>query len=298
MEYMRAFSHFLFPCGGKLNSSTLLYLLHHLFSPFYLFREGSSSLPQFLVDIIRKNDGEVNCGVHVNGLIKDGGRISGVEATLESVQEQITAGAVIINSFAGMRDDGHTSQWKQTGAASKGTPQVLPFSLLLGVEEAALPEPLGPLALAQLNEAIPQIAGGVVRVSLSPPRAEDWAPENERTLKATLFLKREEERDLDSRDLAALTQLTLESLTAVIPFLRSHITFMRVFTPDDYMRLCSLEHGALAAGSYRPGLQGKRQAAIISPTEGLYLVGASSIGEFGTLAAVRSGLRTAEALSG
>ncbi len=283
------------PSRPRVKLVEMINALYYAFNPFYLFAGGSSSLSDFIADAIKKNGGEVNYGAKVESLLRDRGRVVGVTATMESVRENITARAVLLNCVPRVHNGDLLKKREIVRSVGRKPLRVSPFSLLLGIDRRALPEPLSPIAVARLNGINMKGVGSAVYLSLSPPWDNGFAPAGERTLKATLFLSGMDDQEGETKALAGLTSALVEALTEVIPHLRNHVTFMKALTPKDYQQLCGREKGSLLLRNQGLSLYSRRRN-FVKPARGLRMVGADSQGELGALAAVRSGLSAANDL--
>ncbi len=289
-QCLRVLSHFYAPHVDRLNYTAILGALRCLPSPFYRFSGGSSAMPEFIADTIRARGGEVNCGARVEKLLWNGKRAAGVSASIQSVKADITARRVILNGISSRGNSSLLSSREIIRILGKESSTVSPFSLLLGVKGEAIPEQLSSVAYTPLSGKGPLLDGNIVRISLSPKNVSGWAPEGERTLRATLFLRRTGDGGIEREMYHKLTQSLLQSLTEIIPYLRNHITYMKTLTPGDYQQLCGRDQSLYH-------LRRARKRVVAAGSSGIYPVGAECTAGFGAPAAIRSGLFMGEALS-
>lgn len=178
---------------------------------------------------------------------------------------------------------------KKMGAA------LVPFSVLLGVDEKVIPEPMGEHAIMLRDyEYLPE-GDNVIFVSVSPSWDKSRAPDGKRSITATYFIPEDKsskinwemEKDKKKEEMI----LFLEQL---MPFISDFVDCAYTLTPEDYQHISLRNNGIIRPFNNYSNIYGFNGLPFNTPLKKLLIVGDNAFPGPGIAHTAKSGIRAAE----
>lgn len=266
----------------------------------YTFRGGGRGFAKFLAERVRAFGGSIVYGAGIDELLLKGSRVMGVRARLEGSPVTLTAEHTVANLSLEFLLTHLLREAPQLGRLKKrflqGRRRWVTASMLLGVDDAVIPDPMANQALLIPDETLAPAGENLIFLSVNPAWDDSRAPAGKRSLSVTTYLASPQNGidNLPSVD-EAFCQRLLRRLGRVLPFLSSAIDYRALLQPSDYLEatlrpaddLVRLE-GLLQ----EPGLSG---LPLHLGLKNLLLVGSDSYLGPSCAASVMSGWLAAEA---
>ncbi len=273
----------------------------------YGIRGGAGTLAGILEKQLTRYGGKLACNSFVEEIILKGGRACGVRVRTENSvnetcsgrSESIGAKWVIANTSLSnignnlIKKKRKKSQFlkiaKRTGCC------LVPFSVLLGVDERVIPEQMGEHAIMLRDYELPPEGNNVISISLGPSWDETRTPQGKRCITATYFMPAGESAKIDwERERGNKTEEMISFLEQLLPFISGFIDCSYGITPDDYRRITLRSSGIAKAGNSRSNGYGFNRASFKTPVRRLFIVGDDAFPFFGVAHTAKSGVITAE----
>jgi phytoene dehydrogenase-like protein len=193
-----------------------------------------------LADRVRAFGGSVIYKADIEEILFKGSRAVGVQARLDGGSSTLTADTVVVNlgyevlfNHLIKEPRGLGRLRKELGSASR---RWLAASLLLGVEDAVIPEPLAGQAIVIPDETQEPAGENLILLTVSPAWDEGRAPLGKRALTVTTYLPAPNGglTDLPHIDEAFVERLQ-RRLGRILPFLSTSIDLREIFQPEHYL---------------------------------------------------------------
>ena len=205
----------------------------------YAIRGGVQGLAKFIAERLRAYGGSITYGVADDKIMFKGSRAVGVKARVEGASVTLTTDVVVVNlGYEYMLDQllGNDRNFGRIRKRfSQGVQPWVASSLLLGVDQAIIPEPMANQAVLIPDETQDPAGENLVLLSVNPKWDTSRAPAGKRALTVTTYLP---SSDGGIDNLPAMNeeyvQRLLRRLERTLPFLSTAIDFQEVLQPTHF----------------------------------------------------------------
>ncbi|MFV1951415.1 MAG: phytoene desaturase family protein [Nitrospinota bacterium] len=259
---------------------------------------------QFIADAmersIRGSKGEIIYHARVEEILtRKGGCVFGVRARHKDISIEIFSRTVISNTptFNLMRTSISKIRYKRM---IKNLQQGwVPFSILLGVDEKVIPEPMREHVLMMRDYNLPPYGDNLIFISVNAAWDKTRAPEGKRCITASILLPSDIMKSSNIKSvLKEKGKEMIQYLEQVIPFLSDHIECVIDVDPLTYQSFTMREDGKMGMIKGGANMYGFSGLSNISPSRQLFLVGDTTYPGHSAAATVKSGMKTADLITG
>lgn len=203
-----------------------------------------------LIDILEKQfvgyGGKIICNSAVEEIILKKGKACGVRVRHENSVSEISSrwvvsdASILHTESKLIREERKKKQLAKIDRRARHG--IAPFSVMLGVDEKVIPEPMGEYAIMMRDYDLPAKGDNIISISVNPAGDETGAPHGKRSITATYFIPVDESLKINwEKERGHKIEEVINFLEQVIPFVSEFIDCVYSFTPDDYQH---------ATGSY------------------------------------------------
>ena len=265
----------------------------------YYIGGGAQFIANELERSIRQSRGEIIYQASVEEILtRKGGYAFGVRARHKDIPIEIFSRTVISNVpiFNLIRKNISKIRYKRM---NKNLEQRwVPFSILLGVDEKVIPEPMREHVLMMRDYNLPPYGDNLIFISVNPAWDKTRAPEGKRCITASIFLPSGIMKSSNGRKvLKDKGEEMIVYLEQIIPFLADHIECVIHIDPLTYQKFTMREQGKMGMIKGGAKMYGFSGVSNISPSRQLFLVGDTTYPGHSAAATVKSGIRTADLIT-
>ncbi|MEK6590403.1 MAG: NAD(P)/FAD-dependent oxidoreductase [Nitrospinota bacterium] len=168
---------------------------------------------------------------------------------------------------------------------------LVPFSVLLGVDEKVIPELMGEYVVMMRDYESPPEGNNVIFISASPLWDETRAPLGKRSITATYFIPANISANINwEKERENKKEEMINFLEQLIPFISEFIDCAYSITPDDYQRLAQETQGIIRPLNSRFF----NRSSFKTPVRNLFIAGDNSFPCSCIAYTAKSGITVAE----
>ncbi|MBI5183342.1 MAG: NAD(P)/FAD-dependent oxidoreductase [Nitrospinae bacterium] len=264
----------------------------------YYIKGGAHFIADELESSIRESKGELIYHARVEEILtRKKGDVCGVKVRHRDMPLEIFSRTVIsdIPIFNLLKRDISRIRYKRMMKyLQQGW---VPFSILLGVDEKVIPEPMREHVLMMRDYNLPSYGDNLIFISVNPVWDKTRAPEGKRCITASIFLPSDIIQCNNKGVLREKGEEIILYLEDVIPFLSDYIECVIYLDPLTYQRVTMREDGKMGMIKGGIDMYGFSGLSNISPSRDLFLVGDTTYPGHSTAATVKSGIRTADLIT-
>ncbi|MBI3599618.1 MAG: NAD(P)/FAD-dependent oxidoreductase [Nitrospinae bacterium] len=265
----------------------------------YGIRGGAGTLSGILEKQLVRYGGKITCNSFVEEIILRNGRASGVKVRTENSVNEIGAKWIIADTSISNIGDNLIKKKRKKARFSKIAKKMghglVPFTVLLGVDERVIPEQMGEHAIMMRDYELPPEGDNVIFVSVSPSWDETRSPQGKRCITATYFIPADESANIDwEKERGNKTEEMINFLEQLLPFVSDFVDCSYSIAPDDYSRITLRSNGIARAGNCRSDIYGFNGLSLKTPVRRLFIVGGDAFPCSGAAHTAKSGVRVAE----
>ena len=265
----------------------------------YGIKGGARVLTGILEKQLIKHGGKITYNSTAEEIILKGNKACGVKVRQGNSVSELKADWIISDTAFSNIGSNLIKKKKKKNQFLKINKKIgnglMPFSVLLGVDEKVIPELMGEHAIMLRDYELPFSDSNILFISVSPGWDETRAPHGKRCITATYFLFPDEAGKINWEiERENKTKEMIDHLEQLIPFISEFIDCAYSITPDDYQRSTMRRQGMLRGFSNLSGPYGFNSLSFKTPVRKLLKVGDEVFPGLGVAHTAKSGIRAAE----
>jgi phytoene dehydrogenase-like protein len=265
----------------------------------YGIKGGARVLTGIFEKQLMKHGGKITYNSTAEEIILKGSKACGVKVRQGNSVSEFKADWVISDTTFSNIESKLIKKKRKKNQFSKIDKKIgnglVPFSVLLGVDEKVIPELMGEHAIMMRDYELPLGGTNTIFISVSPSWDEMRAPHGKRNITATYFLSPDEAGKINwETEKDGKTKEMIDYLEQLIPFLSDFIDCAYSITPDDYQRSTLRRQGMMRGFSNLSGPYGFNSLSFKTPLKKLLMVGDEVFPGSGAAHTAKSGIRAAE----